>query len=370
MEESTKIEELDDFIKCDQFNYIIKKDYVYKNDYLGKGYYKEKFFEPESDPPRGYLEDFFDKFKLFWQYPVITEQTFYKQNYKNENYFPFPWATIIDKRYDLNLIYKLICENIDIDEKNYFTCVQHISFRDLIPLFKKLNITTVYTPHKVIGEDCINNINLFPCPLYAISYEEEGYRSAFLRDKSTQCYSFSDYDLLFIERHLLFSFVGAFNKRDYLSDIREKIFSLEKKDNIYIENTGSWHFDPIVYSSMQNFKKDVDQEVLKKKNIEKNASLFSLILLGSRFSLCPSGSGPNSIRLWESLAYGSIPVLLSDTLELPEHNLWNKAIVRIKEKDLDKIYEILEKIDKKTEDEMRKNCLEIYKRFRKNFINN
>ena len=35
--------------------------------------------------------------KLFWQYPVITEKTFYQQNKDNEKYIGFPWATIIDK---------------------------------------------------------------------------------------------------------------------------------------------------------------------------------------------------------------------------------------------------------------------------------
>ena len=33
---------------------------------------------------------------LFWQYPVITEKTFYLQNKENENYIGLPWATIHD----------------------------------------------------------------------------------------------------------------------------------------------------------------------------------------------------------------------------------------------------------------------------------
>ena len=53
--------------------------------------------------------------------------------------------------------------------------------------------------------------------------------------------------------------------------------------------------------------------------------------------MCPSGSGPNSIRFWESLAVGSIPVLLSDSLELPKHKLWDDVIIRIKEKNFKNI---------------------------------
>ena len=30
------------------------------------------------------------QFKLFWQYPVITEQTFYNQALSIKNYLPFP----------------------------------------------------------------------------------------------------------------------------------------------------------------------------------------------------------------------------------------------------------------------------------------
>ncbi|MFM6205180.1 exostosin family protein, partial [Planktothrix sp.] len=52
------------------------------------------------------------------------------------------------------------------------------------------------------------------------------------------------------------------------------------------------------------------------------------ILKQSVFSLCPSGSGPNSIRLWESIGYGSIPVVLSDTYLPPgDLDLWESAVV-------------------------------------------
>jgi hypothetical protein len=53
-------------------------------------------------------------------------------------------------------------------------------------------------------------------------------------------------------------------------------------------------------------------------------------LLDSVFSRCPSGSGPNSILLWESLGFRCIPVLLADTLQLSgEPGEWEEAIVRL-----------------------------------------
>ena len=53
------------------------------------------------------MEEIIKKYKLFWQYPVITEKTFYEQNKDNNCYIGFPWATIIDKRYNLNIILKI-----------------------------------------------------------------------------------------------------------------------------------------------------------------------------------------------------------------------------------------------------------------------
>ena len=50
------------------------------------------------------IDEIISDFKLFWQYPVITEKRFHAQNIENENYLGIPWATIIDKRYNLQLI--------------------------------------------------------------------------------------------------------------------------------------------------------------------------------------------------------------------------------------------------------------------------
>jgi len=93
------------------------------------------------------------------------------------------------------------------------------------------------------------------------------------------------------------------------------------------------------------------------------------LLINSRYTLAPSGSGPNSIRFWEALAVGSIPVLLSDTLELPEHELWKDAIVIIKESEVNKLQEVLNNISPEKEKIMRENCMKIYNHFKNNFAN-
>ena len=47
----------------------------------------------------------------------------------------------------------------------------------------------------------------------------------------------------------------------------------------------------------------------------------------SVFCLCPSGTGPNTIRLWEAIGSGAIPVIISDTFRPPgPRQLWDVAV--------------------------------------------
>lgn len=297
--------------------------------------------------------DVVSKFKLFWQYPVITEKTFYDQNKNNEKYIGIPWATIIDKRYDLNVIFKLMKSYIRPNVQ-YYTCCQHISFRKLIPLFKAVGIHTVYTPHKILTEDKLSDIQLIPCPLYAVNIEDNARNSLF-----SKC------DPLNLNRKFLYSFQGAYHPSWYLTDIRKRIFEMKHPDNCYVNHIGNWHFDNVVYNKLQNSEYTLNESDSDKERTVK----YNKLLLESRYSLCPSGSGPNSIRFWESLAVGSIPILLADTLELPPHELWNDAIVRLPEIKLKELPLILSSISEEKEQEMRKNCIKLYGYYKDNYTN-
>ena len=292
---------------------------------------------------------------LFWQYPVITEKTFFEQNKENSNYLGLPWATIIDKRINLNDIYRFILEN-KLNKSNSFTCCQHISFRKLINLWKLIGVKTVYCPHKVIGEDDINGVKIVSCPLYAVNVEDQE-RNKLIKET----------DILNCTRDILYSFAGGYQPNDYLTAIRAKIFQLNSrhKSDVYIKNTGDWHFNKVVYSNKQNHIGELNEDTLhKQKTYEYNE-----LLLKSKYTLCPSGSGPNSIRFWEALGTGSIPVLLADTLELPENKLWDSAIIKIKEAEIDNIDEVLRKISQDEENKRRKLCLNLYKFYRSNYRN-
>ena len=295
---------------------------------------------------------FLKKMSLFWQYPVLTEKEFYDQNKSNPSYFPFPWATMIDKGYHPNDIYNVLTRMFQFN-KPLFTCCQHIHFRTLKQLWIDLGIVLVYTSHKVIKEDYLGNIRLAPCPLYAINIEDK---------KRNQI--FKNKDFVNLKRKYLYSFMGGYQPIHYLTSIRQHIFKLKgRHKNSLIINTGDWHFNCDVYGGKQNVKGELNEN----KTHKDKTQFYNTTLLQSRYTLTPSGSGPNSIRFWEALAVGSIPVLLADTLELPKHPLWNVSILRIPEKLIYNIESILKSISVEEEIKRRQNCITIYNDFRNHY---
>lgn len=295
------------------------------------------------------MDEIIKKYKLFWQYPVITEKTFYNQNKNDENFIGFPWATIIDTQIDLNMLYNILKPIIKLN-KNYYTCCQHIHFRNLITLFNKLRIKKIYVPHKCKNEDTIQEIQILPCPLYAVNIENK----TFFKD-----------ELLSKKREILYSFAGGYDPNWYLTDIRPRIFQMKHPPHTYIRDTGTWHFAGIVFSEKQNIKGELNIDAKYTENTKK----YNELLLCSRYTLSPSGSGPNSIRFWEALGAGSIPILLADTLDLPAHELWEKAILRVAEKDLENIPTLLGQISLEEERKRRENCLTLYSHFKNNYRN-
>ena len=61
-----------------------------------------------------HTQDIIDKYKLFWQYPAITEKQFYLQEKDNALYFGLPWATINDKIIDVKKTFKFMDAKLKI----------------------------------------------------------------------------------------------------------------------------------------------------------------------------------------------------------------------------------------------------------------
>ena len=150
-----------------------------------------------------------------------------------------------------------ICHNGG-SEKLVFIC-QHI-------LVKELNFhdNLVFTPHATYLDSFI------PIPHYSCNYDVQ-------------------YSKPWEEREYTFSFVGSFRTHPVRKRIYDTLSSLE---DVLIEDTGNWHF--------------YGDEESKKSNSKRYAE----ILGNTKYSLCPRGTGPSTIRIWESMAMGSVPVLL------------------------------------------------------------
>jgi len=254
-----------------------------------------------------------------WQYPAKTEQHAADMiRQKNIDlpyqYVGFPWATLIDyeNRARKNEVEEWL-EKLDsipkLRDGRRVTVAQHISVFKRIPFFKRVGITDIFWSHATSDAYLIDGVRIHAFPLYPVQVPTISRGDVFktLSDK----------------REYLYSFVGTYTPKGYISEIRKCILEEFKHDQAKIIFRQEWHYEKLVY------QKQIDNKVISEdvqSTYEKNSDEYRDILAKSNFSLCPSGSGPNSIRLWESLGAFSIPVIFSSNLRLPgDQELWNKA---------------------------------------------
>ena len=205
--------------------------------------------------------------------PVMTEQQISKQLLSMKQqiqtdyvYVVVPIAHLINKRgiKATQALISGICNQFP-NEKLFFVC-QHIQVCNL-----NFHNNLVFTPHATILD------SFQPMPHYSCNYD----------------LSFSK---PWSEREYYFSFMGDFSTHS----TREKMYKVLKDypNSIFID-TKKWHF----YS----------EEDVKKINSKNYIELLG----NTKYSLCPRGTGPSTIRIWEAMAMNSFPVILSDTLKMP-----------------------------------------------------
>jgi len=279
-----------------------------------------------------------------WQQPVITEQLASSQaillDIDDYTYLSVPWASIIDVKNTSNTDYKLNALKAfnklkELPKKPYITVCQHYRYREMLDLLQELGVKHLYTPHA--EKNIKYDIKIHAFPLYATN------PPAILKDRS-----------------ILYSFVGAYMDH-YMSDIRLKIFNDKNHDkSSIIISRDKWQYNDVVYME-QIWHQDTP---LHKKYIsEQNRQFYIKALAASRYSLCPSGAGPNSIRLFESLACGAIPIIFSDKLELPKVSdiNWEECVIRIPESKYNTFRSCIAKITPAKERHMREKCIQMYK---------
>lgn len=274
------------------------------------------------------LEYFID---LFPYEKFAVEYEAYKslKNIENLNYIAVPWTQILNSWIEYpnakNMSYYLdILMKQNITQKNNFTICQHDNYMTMKPYFDHLNITKIFCPlHDV--NNSLENISIIPISFASfLNFEEKN-------------------------KNILFSFVGCYNTHPIRQRMKNRIYG----ENIIFRN--EYHIDPQIFHNI-NLK--------EKEEIE-----YKDIVERSRFSLCPRGSSPSSVRFWESLEAGAIPILISDFWKLPEWD-WENTIIQIKEKDFENmnyndISNILNKISENQENIMRINCKKAYHKFKK-----
>lgn len=256
-----------------------------------------------------------------WQFPAITEKCAYTNILKKKSliardctYLAFPWATLIDKLGNnpedsqklLSALEALIPKSTG--KRRIITTCQHIRMLQFIKYFKKVGITDIFWSHAVKGQPIAPTepeIRIHPFPLYPVQTAE--------------------LNTVDNDRNVLFSFIGAYARDFYLTRVRDFILDeLANDPRGVVVGRSDWHYNKVVYD--HQIKGNAEP---KEKLVDQDASTeFKTVLARSIFSLCPSGSGPNSIRLWESIGAGAIPVILADTHALPgNQELWEQAVV-------------------------------------------
>jgi hypothetical protein len=121
---------------------------------------------------------------------------------------------------------------------------------------------------------------------------------------------------------LLFSFVAS-----NTALCRRPLFRLQHPDAIVEEVRGFRFWDT---TSM---------------DFEKRRVNFQATLARSRFVLCPRGNGTSSVRLYEALAAGTVPVIISDDWVAPSGPSWEAFSIRWPEGRIDGLLEMLQTRD-------------------------
>lgn len=276
----------------------------------------------------------------FWQYPCATEKQAYENHLsipqgKHINvedktiniYVPLPWATYIDKKNFpegyLRRIKALISMYRHIALQSGFTLrvhsvCQHIHWVRILEKAQEIGVTDLHLSHKnseseEYQREVGTSLTLHGWTLIAVNFETPE-RSEGMERKPMP------------ERKLLASFIGA-HMPHYRDDSRVKLFEAAKacgRDDVFVDLGNEWHFNKVVYEE-QVLNKEIESHHIDEHH--QRTFRYNSILSDSRFSLCPEGAGPNTLRFWESIAVGSIPVILSTDLSIFNHYKWGSQLL-------------------------------------------
>ena len=318
------------------------------------------------------------KYRKCFQYPGITEkQALYNhsnilKHKDNKNsidiYVGFPWAALLDDlrneiifEEDALFFFNELIKNINHYKEiayafnkrlNIHTVCQHIEWFKLEKIWEKVGINHVYVSHYT-NQIRNKSIQYHPWTLIAANTENRNEEDQ-LKILPTK------------EKKFFFSFVGS-QIESHRSNIRTRlkniISSKEIKKEIFFELSNKWFLEEIVYEE-QLKGTNLGKSFYEKHN--QDIKKYNEIISHSIFSLCPEGTGPNTLRLWESMSVGSIPVLFENELIPPTISdySWEDLCVTIPHSETENFIDILQNIPIDRIELMRNNCINAYQRYR------
>ncbi len=246
-----------------------------------------------------------------WQTPAITELHAFRRatallpKAPGSVYLAFPWATLIDQivhKRDASRLRAALAEvaRAVAGATRIVTVCQHIFMRDFPELFAEAGVTDIFWSHQRRdgGPPGFAAMAVHPFPLYPVNSPGPVAASA------SPCH--------------LFSFIGARPTELYLDSARTMIFD-ELADSPLgcVRDRADWHFYRDVYEKQIYQQPGLFEDPLATPE----AVEYRTVMADSLFALCPTGTGPNSLRLWEAIDAGVIPVILSP-LYLPPGDPW------------------------------------------------
>lgn len=310
----------------------------------------------------------------FWQYPALTELKAYENHARlaigsNVNrsanrahvYIGLPWATYIDKKRmhdDLMAIarvriegWRSLAKNLGFDLSIHTVC-QHIHWRRIIDQCVAVGVTDLHVSHMTQGDDRRgDSLRIHGWPLIAVNVENEERRVGLIFGKAIS------------EKKYLASFIGAYakNYRSLARPLLRHEFERDGGDDILFELKGEWHYQRVVYQ--EQVKGELSCASYQVSD-ERETRKYNDVLSNSVFSLCPEGSGPNTLRLWESMAVGSIPVIVSDDWAGIDDNFLevklDECCLFFKGSEINGLFDRLRDIPGDELERMQRKCMELY----------
>ncbi len=246
---------------------------------------------------------------LPWQRPNATE-AFAAESLANAlGYLAFPWATWIDLARDHAPPPAPVATAPT--SQPLATVGQHIEMLQHTTLLRSCGVTDLFWSHATQDLRHHQGLRIHPFPLYPV-----------------RCATHPGC-LPLQQRRWLYSFQGVYRPDLYLTPVRQWILDLPPRNDALLASRREWHFEQQVYREQVHGQ---SPDSRRHAELTSEAADYADTLQQSVFALCPSGSGPNTIRLWEALGYGAIPVILADGLRLPgDSALWQQAALHVPE---------------------------------------